>query len=133
MKPMNRDLAVKAEIERLVDQFLVDFEAARFEGYHRFFVGPTLVLIMPGVGVMRGLDEYLEYESRSTKVSERQVSWEERTIDVFGNVARVTGLLTMSFAIGGERKQIREYVTFLLERQEENGWKCFHLQATLAG
>lgn len=124
---------MKAEIERLVEQFLADFEAARFEGYHRFFVGPALVLIMPGVGVMKGLDEYLEYEFRSTKISERQVSWEERTIDVFGNVARVMGLLTMSFAMGGERKQIREYVTFLLERHEENGWKCFHLQATLAG
>lgn len=124
---------MKAEIERLVEQFLADFEAARFEGYHRFFVGPALVLIMPGVGVMKGLDEYLEYEFRSTKISERQVSWEERTIDVFGNVARVMGLLTMSFAMGGERKQIREHVTFLLERHEENGWKCFHLQATLAG
>lgn len=134
MRPVKSGgLAVEAEIERLVDQFLADFEAARFEGYHQFFVGPTLVLIMPGVGVMRGLDEYLEYESRSTKVSERQVRWDERAIDVFGNFARVMGLLTMSFAMGGERKQIREYVTFLLERQEESRWKCFHLQATLAG
>lgn len=124
---------MKAEIERFVEQFLADFEAARFEGYHRFFAGPKVVLIMPGAGVIRGLDAYLEYEYRSTKVSERQVSWEDRAIDVFDDVARVMGLLTMSFAIGGERKQIREYVTFLLERQEENGWKCFHLQATIAG
>ena len=124
---------MEAEIEKLVDQFLGDFEAARFEGYHRFFAGPGLVLIMPGAGVMRGLDEYLAYEGRSTKLSERRVSWEERAIDVFGNVARVMGLLTMSFAVGGETKRIREYVTFLLERQQENGWKCFHLQATLAG
>lgn len=123
---------MKAEIERLVDQFLADFEAARFEGYHRFFAGPKLVLVMPGAGVVRGLDAYLEYESRSTKLSGREVSWENREIEMFGDVARVMGLLTMSFAIGAERRQIREYVTFLLERNGETGWKCFHLQATLA-
>lgn len=123
---------MEAEIEKLVERFLADFETMRFDGYRQFF-DPELILIMPGTGVLRGLGQYLEFESRSTKVSERRVSWDERAIDVIGNAARVMGLLTMSFAVGSERKQFREYVTFLLERREENIWKCFHLQATLAG
>jgi ketosteroid isomerase-like protein len=124
-------MALEAEVEKLVEDFLADFDAVRFNGYRRFFVeGPQLTLIIPRVGLIRGLDAYLEYESRSTKLSERRSLWEDRSVEFFGNVARVMGSIKMSYSDGQERREIREFITFLLERRE-NGWKCFHLQATL--
>lgn len=123
---------MEREIEQLVEGFLADFDAARFDAYNRFFVeGPELVLIIPRVGVLRGLGSYLEYESKSRKLTGRATSWGERTIEIFGNIARVMGLMTMSFSAGPERREIREHITFLLKRDDQNGWKCFHLQATL--
>jgi hypothetical protein len=120
-------------IEKLVEDFLADFDAVCFEGYRRFFVsGPELILIIPRVGMIRGLDAYLEYESHSTKLGARSTAWQERSVELFANVARVTGLMQMSYSIGQERREIREYITFLLERRGESEWSCFHLQATLA-
>jgi ketosteroid isomerase-like protein len=123
---------MEKKIEHMVESFLADFDAARFEAYSRFFVeGPKLVLIIPRVGVLRGLGAYLEYESRSTKLTGRSTSWEDRTIEVFDNLARVMGLMTMTFSAGQESREIRERITFLFERDDRDGWKCFHLQATL--
>ena len=123
---------MEKQIEQIVESFLADFDAARFEAYGRFFIeGPGLVLIIPRVGVFRGLSAYLEYEYRSTKLAGRTPSWEERSIEVFDNVARVMGLMTMTFSAGQERREIREHITFMFERDDLNGWKCFHLQATL--
>jgi hypothetical protein len=52
---------MEEEIEKLVEDFLADFDAVRFAGYRRFFVsGPELILIIPRVGMIRGLDAYLE-------------------------------------------------------------------------
>jgi ketosteroid isomerase-like protein len=123
---------MEPEIEQFIEQFLADFEAVNFDGYRRFFAGPRLILIMPGVGVMRGLDAYLEYESNSTKRAGRNVSWQDRSIEITGNGARVMGLLTMTFTQGETKKAMREFVTFLLDRDGEGQWRCFHLQATLA-
>lgn len=123
---------MEEEIEKLVEDFLADFDALRFEGYRRFFLeGPKLVLIIPRVGVIKGLDAYLEYESRSTKLTDRSSSWQERSVELLGDVARVMGLVRMAYSDGQERREIHEYVTFLLERDREHKWKCFHLQATL--
>jgi ketosteroid isomerase-like protein len=124
---------MEKEIEQIVESFLADFDAARLEAYARFFVeGPRLVLIIPRVGVLRGLGAYLEYESKSAKLQGRATSWEDRTIEVFGDFARVMGRMTMAFSAGQERREIREHIAFMLERDDQNGWKCFHLQATLA-
>jgi len=124
---------MEEEIEKLVEDFLADFDAVRFEGYRRFFIsGPKLILIIPRVGMVCGLDAYLEYESRSTKLGSRSTSWQQRSVEVFGNVARVMGLMQMTYSVGEERRELREYITFLLERRGEREWKCFHLQATLA-
>ena len=123
---------MEKEIEQLVESFLADFDSVRFEGYRRFFVeGPKLVLILPRVGIFRGLGPYLEYESRSEKLVGRSTYWKERSVEVFGNIARVMGLMGMSFSAGQERREIREHITFLLERDDHDVWKCFHLQATL--
>lgn len=123
---------MEKEIERLVENFLADFDALRFEGYRRFFSeGSKLVMIIPRVGVIKGINAYLEYESSSTKLADRSSSWQERSVELLGDVARVMGLLRMTWSDGRERKEIREYVTFLLERDRKNEWKCFHLQATL--
>lgn len=123
---------MEKEIEQLIESFLADFDAARFAGYRRFFAeGPKLVLVIPRVGVLRGLDAYLDYEAKSTKLAGRNTSWQDRSVEVFGDLARVMGLMTMAFSADGERREIREHITFLLERDGENAWKCFHLQATL--
>jgi hypothetical protein len=123
---------MEKEIEQLVESFLADFDSVRFEGYGRFFVeGPKLVLIIPRIGILRGLGAYLDYESKSMKLAGRSTSWKERSVEVFGNFARVMGLMTMSFSAGRERREIREHITFLLERDDQDVWKCFHLQATL--
>jgi ketosteroid isomerase-like protein len=124
---------MEKEIEQMVESFLADFDAARFEAYGRFFIeGPELVLIIPRAGVLRGLSAYLEYESGSTKLQGRTTSWEDRSIEVFGALARVMGLMTMTFSAGQESREIREHVTFIFERDDQGRWKCFHLQATLA-
>jgi ketosteroid isomerase-like protein len=124
---------MEKEIEKLVENFLADFDALRFEGYRRFFSeGSKLIMIIPRVGRIKGIDAYLEYESSSTKISNRSTSWQERSVELFGDVARVMGLLRMTFSVGDERRELLEYVTFLLERDSKNEWKCFHLQATLA-
>ena len=121
---------MEKEIERLVEDFLADFDALRFEGYRRFF-SERVVLIIPRVGMIKGLDGYLEYESKSKKLTDRHSSWQERSVELLGDVAKVMGLLRMTFSAGNERREIQEYVTFLLGRDEKNAWKCFHLQATL--
>ena len=123
---------MEKEVEQLIENFLADFDAARFTGYRRFFTaGPKLVLIIPRVGILRGLDAYLDYESQSTKLAGRKTSWQDSSVEVFGRMARAIGLMTMAFSEGGERREIREHITFLFERDGENAWKCFHLQATL--
>ena len=123
---------MEKQIEQIVESFLADFDAARFEAYGRFFVeSPKLALIIPRVGVLRGLSAYLEYESRSTKLQGRTSRWEDRSIEVLGTIARVMGLMTMTFSAGEEKREIREHITFMLERDDQGGWKCFHLQATL--
>src|SRR5438128_5834320 len=117
---------MEEKIEKFVEAFLADFDAVRFEGYRRFFVsGPQLILIIPRVGMIRGLDAYLEYESNSTKLGARNTAWRERSVELVGNVARVMGLMQMTYSSGQERREIREYITFLLERRGESEWKCF--------
>jgi len=124
---------MREEVEQLVECFLADFDSLHFEGYRRFFVeGPKLVLVIPRVGMIRGLDAYLQYESESTKLLGRNTSWRERSVEIFGDVARVMGLMTMTFYDGQQRREIREHVTFLLEHGGDGNWKCFHLQATLS-
>lgn len=117
------------EVEQLIEKFFLDFQSVDFEGYRQFF-SPDLVLIMPGTGVL-GLDSYLQYESRSSKLTSRHVDWADRQIDFFDGLARAMGLITMSFSDGTNEKQIRENVTFLLRRDDKRQWRCFHLQATM--
>jgi len=119
------------EIEELIANFFLDFQSVNFDGYRRFFAQQDLILIMPGMGVLRGLDSYLEYESRSSKLNSRHVEWVDRQVDMFDTVARAMGLITMSFSDGTNERQIRENVTFLLRRDDNAQWKCFHLQATI--
>jgi len=119
------------EIEELIERFFLDFQSVNFDGYRRFFAQPNLILIMPGLGVLRGLDSYLEYESRSSKLNSRRVEWVDRQVDMFDTIARAMGLITMSFSDGTNERQIRENVTFLLRRDESGQWRCFHLQATI--